>query len=69
MISLQTKNQHLLWRAGFGPSVTGIIKLPELQPHNLYEEIEKQSLKKPVYITVANNTIKDMLIFGLEGNH
>lgn len=61
-ISTQIKNQHLLWRAGFGPSAKDTMHNGALQPQELYSILEKQSEKKPAYIDVADNAIKGLLM-------
>ncbi|MGI8951367.1 MAG: DUF1800 domain-containing protein [Chitinophagaceae bacterium] len=61
MNNLQTKNQHLLWRSGFGVSVKDMSIITDEQPQKIYEIIEKNSLRKPAAINVAENEIKKTL--------
>lgn len=58
----QIKNQHLLWRAAFGPSSNDTLHNGSLTPFELYDVLEKQSTGKPVYIDVADNTVKGLLM-------
>jgi uncharacterized protein (DUF1800 family) len=60
VVTKQLKNQHLLWRAAFGVSVSEIRGVPAFNPHKLYAEIEKPSLEKPAYINVASNNLKEV---------
>lgn len=62
MVTSQTKNQHLLWRAGFGPAATDI---PQLSKSNTdtYNRLVKASEGKPFYMDVAKN-VYDGLIMG-----
>ena len=64
MITNQTKNQHLFWRAGFGPAAEDIQKFSALSNKQLYAAIVKASAAKPVYIDVAKN-IYDGLVKGI----
>jgi uncharacterized protein (DUF1800 family) len=41
--SLQTRNQHLLWRAGFGPSVTQWDSLAEMPVKRMLKKLEAES--------------------------
>ncbi len=61
-VSKQIKNQHLLWRAGFGPSANDTLHSAPLEPHELYSLLEKQSSSKPDYIDVADNMIKGLMM-------
>lgn len=62
MVTNQLKNQHLLWRAGFGISAEDVSKLANVSPQKVYEELEKRSLKKPEYIDVADNSLKGLFM-------
>lgn len=57
-ISQQIKNQHLLWRAGFGIDVTNIGALAAAKAKHLYVALEKASVQTPEYFDVADNSIK-----------
>src|SRR6185437_7960675 len=52
----QLKNQHLLWRAGFGPMAENANQLDQVSQGDLYSILLKTSSKKPEFINVANNT-------------
>ena len=56
----QVKNQHLMWRAGFGPAVEQLADLPEVSPKQLYKALQKASSKKPEYIDVADDFLKGL---------
>ena len=53
----QVKNQHLLWRAGFGPAVEQLAELSKYSPSQYYKAIVKASGKKPAYINVAGEDL------------
>lgn len=53
----QVKNQHLLWRAGFGPAVEQLAELSKYSPSQYYKAIVKSSGKKPAYINVAGEDL------------
>jgi len=57
----QLKNQHLMWRAGFGPAVEQLADLPEISPKQLYKALQKASSKKPEYIDVADDFLKGLM--------
>lgn len=59
-VSNQTKNQHLLWRAGFGPAVEQLPDLSKYAPVQYYKAVVKASEKKPRYINVANPQLISM---------
>jgi uncharacterized protein (DUF1800 family) len=56
----QVKNQHLMWRAGFGPAVEQLPDLPAVSPKQLYKALQKASSKKPEYIDVADDFLKGL---------
>jgi uncharacterized protein (DUF1800 family) len=64
--SVQLKNQHLLWRAGFGPAVEQWNDLTKTSPAKLFEELEKTSRKEPMPLKVATNFV-DGLMNGVDG--
>jgi hypothetical protein len=49
----QQKNQHLMWRAGFGPAVEQLSDLSEFSSQQFYKALIKASAKKPEFINVA----------------
>jgi uncharacterized protein (DUF1800 family) len=61
----QQKNQHLLWRAGFGPAVEQLGDLSRFSPRQFYKALVKASDKKPTYMNVADNYMEG-LVMGLE---
>lgn len=61
----QIKNQHLMWRAGFGPAVEQLGDLSKYSPKQFYKALVKASEKKPDYVNVADNYL-DGLYKGLE---
>jgi len=61
----QLKNQHLMWRAGFGPAVEQLGDLSEYTPQQFYKALVKASDKKPDYIDVADDYLKGILM-GIE---
>lgn len=56
----QIKNQHLLWRAGFGPAVEQLNDLPDYSPRQFYKALVKASEKKPEMIDVADDVLKGL---------
>jgi uncharacterized protein (DUF1800 family) len=65
MLSTQQKNQHLMWRAGFGPAAVQVESLKTLSPTALFKAIQKSSSRKPPYIDVADDYLKG-LYMGVE---
>jgi uncharacterized protein (DUF1800 family) len=61
----QLKNQHLLWRAGFGPMAENANELGQVSPKELYGILLKTSSRKPVPINVASNAF-DGLVKGVQ---
>ncbi len=62
MVTNQLKNQHLLWRAGFGPMAEELHQLPKTSPDLYVEALFKASEKSPRYIDVASNAVKGLLM-------
>ncbi|MFM2338601.1 MAG: hypothetical protein RL115_1794 [Bacteroidota bacterium] len=60
-LTLQIKNQHLMWRAGFGPAVEQLADLKQYTPQQVYKALVKASLKKPDYIDVADDYLKGVV--------
>ena len=54
-ISNRLKNQHLLWRAGFGPMAENAADLDNVSSKQLWQLLVKTSVKKPDKIEVAQN--------------
>jgi uncharacterized protein (DUF1800 family) len=59
-VSNRLKNQHLLWRAGFGPMAENAADLDKISAKELWSLLVKTSVKKPEKIEVAQN-----LFYGL----
>lgn len=59
------KNQHLLWRAAFGPMAENANQLEKVSPADLWNLLLKTSSKKPFYINVATNSV-DGLVKGVQ---
>jgi uncharacterized protein (DUF1800 family) len=61
-LSNQLKNQHLLWRTGFGPSIAILEHLERTSRKSLFKSIIKASLQSPAPIDVADNALKNMIM-------
>ena len=61
-LSQQQKNQHLLWRAGFGPMNEEFGQLASASTNSYLNALFKASAKKPLYIDVADNAIKGLMM-------
>lgn len=68
MSSNQLKNQHLMWRAGFGPAAGQMQELPSLSPGHLYKALVKASSKKPEMIDQADDYLKGLLMGASQEN-
>ncbi len=64
-VSNQLKNQHLLWRAAFGPMAENVNELPQVSQKDLYQLLLKTSSKKPEAFNVASNLF-DGLVKGVQ---
>ena len=60
--SKQLKNQHLLWRSGFGPAAEQLSDLNEFSPQQFYKALVKTSDKKPERIDVADNYLQGLMM-------
>jgi uncharacterized protein (DUF1800 family) len=58
----QQKNQHLLWRAGFGPAVEQLGDLSKFSPQQFYKALVKASDKKPEYVNLADNYLQGLMM-------
>ena len=65
VVTNQLKNQHLLWRAGFGPMTEELGQLSNSTQKSYFAALSKASRKKPVYLDLADNCIKG-LVMGVE---
>src|SRR5215472_11067718 len=61
-ITNQLKNQHLLWRAGFGPMAEDIGQLSSASQKSLFKSLIKSSSKSPEYIDVTDSTLKGLMM-------
>lgn len=64
-VSNRLKNQHLLWRAGFGPMAENAADLDKISQKELWGLLQKTSAKKPQKINVAQNLV-DGLYKGIQ---
>ncbi|MEO8568550.1 MAG: DUF1800 domain-containing protein, partial [Ginsengibacter sp.] len=64
-LSNQLKNQHLLWRAAFGPMAENVNELAGVSQKDLYQLLIKTSAKKPERFDVARNSF-DGLVKGVQ---
>ncbi len=64
-ISNQLKNQHLLWRAAYGPMTENVNKLQEVSQKELYRLLLKKSATSPEPLNVAGNLL-DGLVKGVQ---
>lgn len=55
--SNRSKNQHLLWRSGFGPMAENAADLESISQKKLWELLVKTSAKQPAKIEVAQNLV------------
>ncbi|MCW3092081.1 MAG: hypothetical protein JWP81_3150 [Ferruginibacter sp.] len=64
-VSNRVKNQHLLWRAAFGPMAENAASLDSLSQKKLWNRLLETSSKEPLKIEVANN-LADGLMKGMQ---
>lgn len=64
-INNQIKNQHLLWRAAFGPMSENVKELKDVSQKDLWSLLIKTSSKKPQELNVASNAF-DGLVKGIQ---
>jgi len=62
----QIKNQHLLWRAGFGPAVEQLGDHSKFSPREFYKALVKASSKRPELINEAEGTMQGLMM-GISG--
>ncbi|MFI5152122.1 MAG: DUF1800 family protein [Chitinophagales bacterium] len=58
----QLRNQHLLWRAGFGPLAENCNQLGQVSQKSLFKTILKASSARPAYLEVANNMFNGLFM-------
>ena len=61
----QLKNQHLLWRAAFGPMAENVKELDQVTQKQLFLLLQKKSAKKPSALNAATNSF-DGLVKGVQ---
>ncbi|MEP7279251.1 MAG: DUF1800 domain-containing protein [Bacteroidota bacterium] len=66
-VSIQRKNLHLLWRAGFGPSAVDCQLINSETPASYYKKLLALSVKTPAYIDVADSSQRQM-VTGMQQN-
>ena len=64
-LSNQLNNQHLLWRAAFGPMAENINQIGHVSQKELYHILIKTSSKSPGPLNVATSEF-DGLIKGIQ---
>ena len=57
----QLKNQHVWWRAGFGPPADRVKELSKQKPESLFHSILKASERKPVFFDAADPHLKELV--------
>jgi len=57
----QLKNQHVWWRAGFGPPASRVKELSKQKPEALFHSILKASERKPERFDVADPHIRELV--------
>ncbi|MFZ1528800.1 MAG: DUF1800 domain-containing protein [Ferruginibacter sp.] len=57
MATNRIKNQHLLWRAGFGPMAENLAQLDTISQKTLWQLLVKTSSKKPEKLEVAKGLV------------
>lgn len=60
MANNQLKNQHLLWRAGFGPMAEELGQITDASQKAYFQALVKASRKKPAYLDLADNYLKGL---------
>lgn len=62
-VTKQIKNQHLLWRAGFGITVSDLSVIDSISPARLYKKLEKESASEIIMLDTVSPTVKNALLF------
>ena len=60
LVTLQQKNQHLLWRAGFGVDLSAITTISTLKTKNILSTLFDKYKETPILIDVADESLKKM---------
>ena len=61
-VSNQLRNQHLLWRAGFGPMAEDFTEISSASSASYVKALFKASAKAPAYIDVADSAHKGIVM-------
>jgi uncharacterized protein (DUF1800 family) len=61
-VTKQRKNQHLLWRAGFGIMVSDLSMIDNISHERLYKKLEKESASEITMLDTASSTVKNALL-------
>ena len=64
MASNRLKNQHLLWRAAFGPMAENVAQLEGISQKKLWDLLVKTSRKAPEKLQVSSGLV-DGLVKGI----
>ncbi|MFY7964539.1 MAG: DUF1800 domain-containing protein [Chitinophagaceae bacterium] len=59
-VSLQIKNQHLLWRAGFGIDENMMNEISSIKTKKMLNKLFNAAAEKPIFIDVADPSLKAM---------
>jgi hypothetical protein len=62
IVTPQLKNQHLLWRAGFGPMAEEYQQLATATNKSYINSLFKASAKSPEMIDVADSALKGLVM-------
>ena len=66
-ISNRLKNQHLLWRAAFGPMAEGVAELNEMSTKKLWRILVDSSAEAPEKLDVTANPFEDKTMMNENG--
>jgi uncharacterized protein (DUF1800 family) len=61
-VTKQIKNQHLLWRAGFGITLDDLSMINNISPSRLYKKLEKGSASEIVILDTVSPTVRNALL-------
>jgi uncharacterized protein (DUF1800 family) len=67
-LSNKIKNQHLLWRAAFGPMAENIAALENIAPKELWNTLKNTSKDIPTKMNIATNPLADKVYMNDDGN-
>ncbi|RYZ20240.1 MAG: DUF1800 domain-containing protein [Chitinophagaceae bacterium] len=63
----QINNQHLLWRAGFGPSADDLAATGSSRPSEWYARLRAASQTEPAYIDAVDDDLRSLVAGAMEG--